>query len=252
MRKLAKQISQEEIKSALDSKHELIKDWADFHKKLSRMTDTAWIFRGVSAPDHYPQPSIGRESQYGPYKLAQEQRLFDAFKSRAISIHQGGHFDDWQWLAYAQHVGVPTRLLDWSSSPLVAAFFAICSDADTDRLIYCIKYSTYIHEVEAISTSPFENKTLGRFSPPLLFDRLKSQRGLFTIHPNPREIFYKPTMKVLRIPNALVKDFRKKLFKYGIDHWHIFPDFEGLGQQLRWQYKNKIGLGSLFMDKKPQ
>lgn len=246
---MAQELSQAAIKAAFDSQQSVIKNWPDLHLKLSKMTDSAWIFRGVSATDHYPQPSIGREKQYGPYKLAQEKRLFRAFKDRAIALAPNGSFDDWQWLAYAQHLGVPTRLLDWSISPLIATFFSICSDSDSDRLIYCAKYSTYVHEVDAIAVSPFENTTLGRFSPPLAFERLRWQRGVFTIHPDPTKIFYRKNMKVLRIPNTLVHDFRKRLFKYGIDFWHIYPDFDGLGQQLRWQFKNKVGLGSLFMDK---
>jgi hypothetical protein len=246
---MAKEISQAAIKKAIDEEQIEVKSWADFHSRVARMTDTAWIFRGVSAPNHYPQPSIGREAQYGHYKLAQEQRLFRAFKDRALSLVKGDRLDDWQWLAYAQHVGVPTRLLDWTTSPMVAAFFAICEEGNTDRLLYCVKYSTYIYEVDALNISPFDNRILGRFSPPMLFDRLKWQRGLFTIHPDPTKIFYRNDMRVIRIPANMVESFRKKLFKYGIDYWHIYPDFEGLGKQLRWQYKNKVGLGSLFLSR---
>ena len=58
-------------------------------------------------------------------------------------------------------------------------------------------------------------------------------------------------MKVIRIPNEKVRQFRKRLFKYGVDYWHIYPDTHGLGLQLQWQFKNKIGLGSLLKSKKP-
>ena len=45
-------------------------------------------------------------------------------------------------------------------------------------------------------------------------------------------------MKIMRITKDLVPDFRKKLFKAGIDYWHIYPDVHGLGEQMKWQYKN--------------
>ncbi len=241
------ELSQAVIKAKIDENQIVVRDWSHFHDRIARMSDTGWIFRGVSAPDHYPLPSIGREKQYGHYKRAQEERLFRAFKDRVVAIAPMTGFDDWQLLAYAQHVGVPTRLLDWSTSPLIGAFFALASDVATDRMIYCINYSTYIYEVDAAAVSPFDCSKEGRFSPPLAFDRLRWQRGVFTIYPGPTKMFYRENMKVIRIKQALVQDFRKRLFKYGIDYWHIYPDIHGLGHQLQWQYKNKIGLGTVFM-----
>lgn len=240
--------SQEEIKRSVDRGHVTVSGWKTLHEKLESMRDSGWIFRGVSSPEHYLVPSIGREKVYGHYKLAQEQRLFAEFKNRAISLITDPRFNDWDWLAYAQHIGVPTRLLDWSVSPLVALYFALEADNDEHRVVYAVKYSKYVHEVDHRNTDPFDNTQEGRFTAPLAFDRIRAQRGIFTIHPDPTKVFHPKGLKSLLVPNHLVADFRRRLFKYGIDHWHIYPDAHGLGQQLAWQFKNKVGLGSLFVE----
>lgn len=239
--------SQTNIKKAVDEGHIIIKDWKDLHSKFESMRDSGWIFRGVSSPAHYLIPSIGREKVYGPYKKAQEERLFHEFKNRAIALISDYRFDDWDWLAYAQHIGVPTRLLDWSVTPLVALYFALEENSETDRVIYAVKYSKYVHEVDHRNIGPFDNSKEGRFTAPLAFDRIRMQRGIFTIHPHPTKVFNPNGLKSFLIKKELVNDFRRRLFKYGIDHWHIYPDAHGLGMQLAWQFKNKVGLGSLFI-----
>jgi hypothetical protein len=243
---MKKQPSQSKIINLIDNGHKKVTTWKQLHGLLENMRDTAWIFRGVASPLHYPIPSIGRENIFGPYKLAQEERLFNEFKKRAISLMPSSNFDDWHSLAYAQHIGVPTRLLDWSYSPLIALFFALESESDEDRVVYAFKFSQYIHEVEQNEAGPFKCIKEGRFSAPFAFDRIRAQRGLFTVHPNPKKIFYREGMKTILIPSNKVPDFRRRLYKYGIDPWHIYPDMQGLGQQLYWQYKNKVGLGQVF------
>lgn len=240
---MARGLSQVEIIAAIDAGHVRVQTWTDLHRHLEEMRDTGWIFRGVTSPKHYPVPRIGREQIYGRYEPLQEARLFEEFKLRVVALLREQRFDDWDLLAYAQHIGVPARLLDWTSSPLVAVFFALEGDSYEDRVLYAVKYSRYIYEVDQSARGPLENQKEGRYTAPLAFDRIRAQRGLFTIHPNPTQIFYAKGLQTLLIPHIMVSDFRRRLFKYGIDHWHIYPDSQGLGAQMAWQYKHRVGLG---------
>ena len=54
-----------------------------------------------------------------------EKLLLARFQQRSIPFHSRSLADSWEWLFFMQHYGVPTRLLDWSESPLMALFFAV-------------------------------------------------------------------------------------------------------------------------------
>jgi len=89
-----------------------------------------WYFRGDKIPPHSEvKPKIGSEMQYGGRRLLldseQERALLHRFRRFAYSELPPGA-GEWEALFLARHYGLPTRIMDWTTNPLVAAYFA-CS-----------------------------------------------------------------------------------------------------------------------------
>lgn len=80
-------------------------------------------FRGHDSIEWELKPSITRGGTADP--TSREYQLLKLFRQHATRLIEPLPTDDWLWLFLMQHYGVPTRLLDWSESPLVALFFAV-------------------------------------------------------------------------------------------------------------------------------
>ena len=95
-----------------------------------------FVFRGARDEKWGLKTSLMRlEENYVELEL----RMFRHFQKYAYSLTGIGD-SHWHWLAVAQHHGLPTRLLDWTYSPFVAAHFATedTDDMDKDGVIWCV------------------------------------------------------------------------------------------------------------------
>ena len=83
------------------------------------------------------RPSVFRKRRNGqPYN---EVALINNFQMRAFGRlgHRPRPCSDLEWLFLAQHYELPTRLLDWTESPLVALYFALSEENRPSELADC-------------------------------------------------------------------------------------------------------------------
>lgn len=89
-----------------------VETWGAFQREIEPYLNGNWLFRGVASVRHTLVPSVGRQREGYGYSAALETALFNQFKREALPFLAIRPDTDWEWLALAQHHGVPTRLLD--------------------------------------------------------------------------------------------------------------------------------------------
>lgn len=222
------------------------------------------VFRGLGDIAFNLVPSIGRIPHY---TLARERSVLAGFR-RALPQHLADNgFREWEYMALAQHHGVPTRLLDWSTNPLVAAYFAASNaparttlrrgraevQATPERSATdCRVVATRVRRAAMLdiesSTDPFAETSVRFILPRAVSSRIGSQSGLFSLHPEPNASWNEPLdelANVFVIPGDCRDFFLRRLFYIGVDPLYLMGGLDGLGARAAWQANNGVRLGAI-------
>jgi hypothetical protein len=228
--------------------------WKSFWGWLDSHPASAFLFRGQA--DKSPiLPKIGRLAYN--YQPARERDLYNAFVRAARPFLPMPLSSPWEWLALAQHHGSPTRLADWSTSPLVAAWFAVTSYPEsTDAAIFALELAG--NQVETIDITTGMSASGATFNDPFAMTkgvylietapvsaRITTQRGIFTVHGDPRAPLLVVPGDIFDIPSGFRGQLQNRLLDIGIDASHIFPDLDGLCKTLDWKLKSGRGFSSI-------
>lgn len=212
----------------------------EFHEFIQSQSRASVIYRGVSRNHYELIPKLGRLGVKGERLKWIEQVLIRRFKNEALPYLAYHPKSDWEWLSLAQHHGLPTRLLDWSHSGLVAVFFATEKDDETDAAVYVYRLK-YLIPRGGEDRDPFKpENSVRKFHPVHLTARIKAQSGVFTIHRTPTHATKSNLVIRLIIPAELKAAFRTMLFRYGVTHASLFPDLDGLCKHLQWVVEDRI------------
>jgi hypothetical protein len=117
-----------------NSKITCLADVLNFAHKL----DGSYWFRGHSKSSYKLLPSVLRPTPDGKYY--DESKLLSEFVRRHPEANDK-HANILEILTYAQHYGLPTRMLDWTENLLIAIYFA-CEDkgsVDHDGELFFLK-----------------------------------------------------------------------------------------------------------------
>ena len=255
-----------------------VKTWAELNERLY---DDSWreplgrfrssfAFRGMFDAAADLTTSLRRLD--GPY-VQNEGHLLRAFRKYARRDPLSVRGDSvWNWLALAQHHGLPTRMLDWTYSPNVAMHFAteFIETFDRDGVIWCVDY-VKAHErlphvlrdaLRAEAADVFTAEMLdgaadtiqkldelGKDRPFVLFleppsvdDRIVNQFALFSLMSSATADLgewlaaHPDLCRKLVIPAGLKWEVRDKLDQANVTERVLFPGLDGLSRWLKRYY----------------
>jgi hypothetical protein len=237
-----------------------VESWDAFLGHITRPPYSNWAFRG-ERDERWPlYSSLSRYLQ--GFRIApaawpeQERRIIRIFKRKAHQFLEKPPDldDDFQWLALMQHHGAPTRLIDFTWSPYVAAFFALERTLG-DGVVWAINPARVdsSRNFKPARTDPRITANFQRYyikgnrrfiwmgEPHTMNQRLIAQSGTFAV-PGVLDV---PVEDILSDSENIMAKFvmaqavrdtgMRELYRMNITYATLFPGLDGLARSLGYE-----------------
>jgi hypothetical protein len=243
-----------------------ITNWNEFVALTSECD--GWAFRGLQDADWPLMSSLSRHLQsFVPDMTSwqiREERALRIFRRKAHNYLSDASVlsDDIRCLALMQHHGAPTRMLDFTKSPFVAAFFAL-NNAIKSSAVFALDTPTLwsatptnnldlrrevidprIKDNFAHYFATNSNKIIWVGEPAEMDRRLVAQSGTFVVpgvlDKSLDEIIQqyqsgKPLIKKIVLPPSIRAEAMLSLYRMNITHATLFPDLDGLSRSIGYE-----------------
>ena len=129
----------------------VISNWEAFLQKVSEMDSHPgeYVFRGQRDCSWGLKPSLARISPSFDGAKGNEITIYNVFSRRSPELFKWYIVEELtrqnsilQWWAQIRHHGAPTRVLDWTRSPFVAAYFA-CESGEESGAVWCLNRTKF-------------------------------------------------------------------------------------------------------------
>lgn len=224
-------------------------DYGDCRGELHRQADLraflkdGMLFRG-QAVDKPLLPKLARiaTERSIPYRelVSIEREMLERFRRESLPLLSGFRpGDTWEWLILAQHHGLPTRLLDWTTNAQAAVWFAVAVDIERDKygVVYSLQVTPEQRQSSKETDDVFNLRRTFVFPPPHIDRRVVAQSAWFSVHAYSEEhgafvpLDKDPGFRGLEkhaVPGYFFEGWRTELRSSGVTRASLFPDLAGL------------------------